>query len=336
MFAKFPMMNVFPQKPFARIAGLGSYLPEKVVTNHDLEASLETTDEWIVSHTGIHQRHVVVEGQNCADLGVMASKRALEDAGISADELCMVICATCTADYENFPTTACLIQGAIGAVNAGAVNLNAACTGFPYALAFARSYCACHGAPVLVVAAEVFSRLLDWHDRSTCILFGDGAGATVLVPSEEPGLVDEVLGADGTEGNALIRLCGTSFPVDGAQGVPFLQMNGKAIFPFAVRTMEDVIYKLLERNNFKLSDIQHIIPHQANRRIIEAVARHMGVPVARFFLNIAQVANTSSASVPIALDDLYRAGSIQSGDRILTIGFGAGLTFGGNLLVWNK
>ena len=330
------MMNEALQKSFVRIAGLGSYLPEQVVTNHALEASLDTTDEWIFSHTGIRERHVVSEGQNCSDLGVIAAQRALEDAGVAPDELCMVICATCTADYANLPSSACLIQGAIGAVNAGAVNLNAACTGFPYALAFARGYCLCHAAPVLVVASEVLSRILDWHDRSTCILFGDGAGAVVLVPSEQPGLVDDVLGADGTTSDVLFRLCGTRFPEAQPAEPHFLEMNGKAIFPFAVRSMENIIYKLLQRNSLSLNDVQHIIPHQANRRIIEAVARHMDVPVERFFLNIEHVANTSSASVPIALDELYRSGCIHSGDHILTIGFGAGLTFGGNLFVWNK
>ena len=328
-------MIEFSQKSFARIAGLGSYLPEKVVTNHDLEARLETTDEWIVSHTGIHARHVVADDQNCSDLGVEAARRALEDAGIAANELCMVFCSTCSADYANFPSNACIIQGRLGAKNAGAMDLNAACTGFPYALALARSYCVCHQAPVLVVAAEVISRLLDWDDRSTCVLFGDGAGAVVLVPSEQPGLIDEVLGADGTAGGVLVRECGTRF-VNQATEPCFIKMNGKAVFPFAVRVMERVIQELLVRNKLRFSDVQHCIPHQANRRIIEAVARHMEVPLERFFLNIDQVANTSSASVPIALDELYRSGRIQNGDRIITVGFGAGLTFGGNLLIWNK
>ncbi|MBR6471273.1 MAG: ketoacyl-ACP synthase III [Victivallales bacterium] len=325
-----------PTKPFARIAGIGSCLPEKVMTNHDLEGSLETTDEWIVSHTGIRERHVVVEGQNCSDLGVEAARRALDDAGVSAEELGLVICTTCSGDYANLPTTACLIQGALGAVHAGAVELNSACTGFPYALGLARGYCVEHQTPVLVVAAEVISRLLDWSDRSTCILFGDGAGAVVLTPSETPGLVDEVLGADGTGGGVLIRQEGTRFPRQGNAGPHFIEMNGKAIFPFAVRIMERVIRDLLERNHLQLDEVQHVVPHQANRRIIEAVARHMEVPLERFFLNIEHVANISSASVPVALDELYRSGAIRKGDRILTVGFGAGLTFGGNLLVWDK
>lgn len=327
-------MNASTSKSFARVAGLGSYLPEKVVTNHDLEASLDTTDEWIVSHTGIHERHVAAADQNCSDLGILAARRALEDAGLAPEELGMVICATCSADYANLPSTACVIQGGLGAKNAGAVDLNAACTGFPYALALARGFCVAHQTPVLVVASEVISRLLDWTDRSTCILFGDGAGAVVLVPSEEPGLVDEVLGADGTCGGVLLRKAGTRVPE--ASGPQFLQMNGKAIFPFAVRSMQDVMHKLLKRNDLQLYDVKHVIPHQANRRIIDAVARHLGVPLERFFLNIAHVANTSGASVPIALDELYRSGRIHAGDRIMTIGFGAGLTFGGNLLIWNK
>ena len=330
-------MDLVPHTmPFARIAGIGSFLPKKVVTNHDLEASLETTDEWIVSHTGIRERHVVVEGENCSDLGIEAARRALEDSGVSAEKLGLILSSTCSGDYVNFPTTACLIQGALGAVDAGAVELNAACTGFPYALALARGYCIAHQKPVLIVATEVISRLLDWSDRSTCILFGDGAGAVVLVPSETPGLVDEVLGADGTAGDALIRYEGTRFPHGKAVEPTFIEMNGKAIFPFAVRTMERIIRDVLERNHLQLDEVEHIIPHQANRRIIEAVARHMEVPIERFFLNIEHVANISSASVPVALDELYRGGRIHNGDRILTVGFGAGLTFGGNLLVWNK
>ncbi len=328
-------MNEFPPQSFVRIAGLGSYLPEKVVTNFDLESRLDTTNEWIVSHTGIRERHVASPEQNCSDLGVEAARRALTDAGIAPTELRMVFCATCTADYVNFPSTACIIQGELGAVNAAAVDLNAACSGFPYALALARGYCIIHQAPVLVVATDVFSRLLDWNDRATCILFGDGAGAAVLVPSARPGLIDEVLGADGSSGQVLVRNSGTRFFAQTAEPV-FLEMNGKAIFPFAVRVMERVIRELLAKNNLQLADIKHIIPHQANRRIIEAVARHMEVPLERFFLNIERVANTSGASVPIALDELYRSGRVQQGDRILTVGFGAGLTFGGNLLVWDK
>ena len=307
-----------------------------MVTNHDLEASLETTDEWIASHTGIRERHLVADGQNCSDLGIAAARNALEDAKVAPGELGLVICSTCTGDYANFPTTACIIQGALKATNAGAVELNAACTGFPYALSFARGFCIAHQKPVLVVSAEVLSRMTNWSDRSTCILFGDGAGAVVLVPATSPGILDEVLGADGANGQVMTRNAGTrQFPPTN-DGGPFIAMNGKAIFPFAVRKMEEVINNLLKRNNLHLDNIQHVIPHQANRRIIEAVARHMGAPLERFFLNIDRVANTSSASVPIALDELYHAGRLHPGDRILLVGFGAGLTFGGNLLIWNK
>lgn len=330
------MDSVSPNKSFARIAGMGSYLPARVLTNADLEQSLATTDEWIVSHTGIRQRHVVSEGENGSDLGAEAARRALEDAGVAPEELGLIICTTCSGDYVNFPSTACLIQARLGAMAAGAVDLNAACTGFPYALALGRGHCITHQKPVLIVASEVISRLLDWSDRSTCVLFGDGAGAVVLLPSEEPGLVDEVLGADGASGGVLFRAAGTRFDDDKAPQKHFLEMNGKAVFPFAVRVMEKVIYELLERNHLTFDEVQHVIPHQANRRIIEAVARHMEVPLERFFLNIDRVANTSSASVPIALDELYRAGRIHSGDRILTVGFGAGLTFGGNLIMWKK
>ena len=330
------MDSVSSNKSFARIAGVGAYLPERVVSNSDLEQSLTTTDEWIVSHTGIRQRHVVAEGQNCSDLGVEAARRALTDAEVAPEEVGLVICTTCTGDYANFPGTACLIQGQLGALAAGAVDMNAACTGFPYALALGRGYCVNQQKPVLIVASEVLSRLLDWSDRSTCVLFGDGAGAVVLLPSTEPGLMDEVLGADGTNGGVLFRADGTSFETGEKRERHFLEMNGKAVFPFAVRVMERVIDELLERNHLAFDDVQHVIPHQANRRIIEAVARHMGVPLERFFLNIDCVANTSSASVPIALDDLYHSGRIHQGDLVLTVGFGAGLTFGGNLMVWRK
>ncbi len=316
-----------------RISGTGSYLPSRIVTNDELRATLDTTDEWIVSHTGIHARHIAADDESAATMGAIAAKRALADAGVSAEELCLIIVTTCTGDYANFPSTACLVQNAIGAVNAGCMDLNSACSGFTYGMALARSYCYQRQKPVLVLSSEVMSRVVDWHDRSTCILFGDGAGAAVLQPSDECGMLYDFLGADGASSQVIFRESGCRLPV-ASQPTGWLMMQGRAVFPFAVRTMEKLIYKLLEDSGMTLDQVKHIIPHQANLRILDSVAKRMGLPIDRFFINIGEVANTSSASVPIALDQLAHSGAMHYGDIVLTVAFGAGLSFGGNIFRW--
>lgn len=330
-----PMLNL-PEERNVRIAGVGSYLPRRVVSNQELCESLSTSDEWIVSHTGISRRHIAGDDESASTMGLEAARRALADAGVSAEELCMVIVTTSTADYASYPSTAALIQGRLGAVNAGAFDLSAACTGFAYGAAMGKYYCQAHGKPVLVVASEVNSRILDWSDRSTCVLFGDGAGAVVLVPSSAPGMICEVLGADGTRAMSLVREAGLRSPEDLKTPPGFVRMDGRAVFQFAVRTMERVIRELLEKAGLTLDDVAHVIPHQANERILNAVARNMGISPDRFFHNIQNVANTASASIPIALDEMHQAGMLHENDLILTVAFGAGLVYGGSLLRWYR
>lgn len=327
-------MAISTQDCRVRIAGTGSYLPSRVVTNDDLRESLDTSDEWIVSHTGIHCRHIAGAEESAASMGALAARAALDQAGVAAADVGLVIVTTCTGDYANFPSTACLVQQAVGAVNAGAFDLNSACSGFTYALAMGRGYCQLNRRPALVVSTEVMSRVVDWQDRSTCILFGDGAGAVVLLPSAEAGLLYDELGADGSGAQAIYRNCGCRTAPAAAGEAGWLTMQGKAVFPFAVRTMEKLIRRLLSQSGLALEQVTHIVPHQANFRILDAVARRMGVPVERFFVNIGEVANTSSASVPIALDELNRKGGLHDGDYVLTVAFGAGLSYGGNLFRW--
>ena len=328
-----PTMS-FPPSQHVRVAGVGAYLPARVVANEELSASLDTSHEWILSHTGIHQRHLAAPGESASSMGLLAARRALEDAHLLPGDLAMVIVTTSTADYASYPSTAAIIQGNLGAVNAGAFDLNAACAGFAYGVAMGKCYCQAQGRSVLVVASEVNSRILDWHDRGTCVLFGDGAGAVVLAPSSRPGMLHEVLGADGTGAGYLVREAGLRTPEDILRPPGFVRMDGRAVFQFAVRAMENVIRRLLLETGHGLEDIQHFIPHQANGRILDAVARNMGLAPERFFRNIQHVANTSSASIPIALAELRRQGALKQGDLILTVAFGAGLVYGGSLLRW--
>ncbi len=317
-----------------RIAGVGAYLPERVVSNEELSATLDTSHQWIFSHTGIQQRHLAAPEEGAASMGLQAALRALEDGGVSPGELGMVIVATSTADYASYPSTAALIQGKLGAENAGAFDLNAACSGFVYALSLGKCTCRNLGRPVLVVASEVNSRIVDWKDRATCVLFGDGAGAVVLVPASSPGILHEVLGAEGAGADALVREAGLRTREDSLRKPGYVRMDGRAVFQFAVRSMEKVIRRLMAEANLPLEEVDHFIPHQANGRILDAVARNMGVPQERFFRNIQEVANTASASIPIALAQLRRQKALQPGDLVLLVAFGAGLAYGGCLLRW--
>ncbi len=319
---------------YVRIAGVGAYLPERVVSNEELSATLDTSHQWIFSHTGIHQRHLAAPEEGASSMGYQAALRALENAGVRPEELGLVIAATSTADYASYPSTAALIQGKLGAVQGGAFDLNAACTGFVYALAMGKYSCLNLGRPVLVVASEVNSRIVDWKDLATCVLFGDGAGAVVLSPSQGPGMLHEVRGAEGTGADALVREAGLRTQEEALRTPGFVRMDGRAVFQFAVRSMEKVIRRLLAETGHSLEEVTHFIPHQANGRILDAVARNMGLPPERFFRNIRDVANTSSASIPIALAELQGQGALKQGDLVLTVAFGAGLVYGGCLLRW--
>jgi len=315
---------------FSRITGTGSYLPEKVLTNRDLESIVETSDEWIVARTGIRERHVAADGQFASDLALEASRKALAAAGRTADDVDLIIVATSTPDMV-FPSSACLLQGKLGVTRGAAFDLQAVCSGFVYALAtadlFVRSgshKCA------LVVGSEVFSRILDWKDRSTCVLFGDGAGAVVLEASNEPGILSSHLHADGRHAGILNtpgHVCGGA-----VQGDPTLKMDGAAVFKLAVRVLEENAHEALAANGLTIADVDAYVAHQANVRIISHVAKKLGIPESRCIVTVDRHANTSAASVPLALDVAVREGRVKRGDTVLLQGVGGGFTWGSVLL----
>lgn len=335
------------------ILGTGSYLPEKVVTNDDLAKTLDTSDEWIYSHTGIHSRHIAGEGECTSSMAARAARLAMEAAGARSEEIGLIIVATTTPDYNTFPATACIVQNSLGCRHAGAYDLQAACSGFVYALDMARAWSLAHGGrKAIVIGAETLSRIVDWKDRSSCILFGDGAGAAVVgaiddstVAAMENGLdpfpYRSILGSDGSGASFLTREGGTrqfmgpDLPDAGKVGtLPKLTMQGHQVFAFAVKTMSAVVKGLAHEAGMVSASFDRVFAHQANGRIIEAVARRMDLPIEKFFLNLAGTANTSAASIPISLDQAVREGSLKNGHRIVLVGFGAGLTFAGSALRW--
>jgi 3-oxoacyl-[acyl-carrier-protein] synthase-3 len=318
------------------IAGTGSYLPEKILTNDDIAKALPTTnDEWIYSHTGIHSRHVAADDENTSDMAIKASRLALDAAGVKPEELGLVLVATSTPDYFTYPPVSCIVQGALGATQAGAFDLAAACAGFVYGLSVASSMMEALRKPILLVGAELFSRTLDFTDRNTCILFGDGAGAMVLTPSDkEEGVLDSILGSEGSAVPPIIYHTGGTrrFENDLPQGR--LSMNGRATFQFAVKTCADVITRLLDRAGKAFEDLKLVVTHQANARIIEAIARRLDKPMDKFLLNMETIGNTSAASVIIAFDEAIRTNRLQHGDLVVTVAFGAGLEYAGALIRW--
>lgn len=330
-------------QPSVILKGIGSYTPEKILTNDDLSKIVETSDEWIVSRTGIRERRIAAEDESCSDIGVQAALKALDHAGMEAQEIDMILVATITPDML-FPSTACLIQKKLGLQNIPCLDLEAACTGFVYALDIGTSLLKSNRRlrNILIVGSEKLSSFIDWEDRSTCVLFGDGAGAAVLTRSEVAGegVLDTLLGADGSNPELLnLPAGGTQLPTSAetlAQKQHFLKMNGREVFKFASRAMVQASNDILLRNNLTVSDVDIIIPHQANIRIIENACKSMGVPMDQFFINLDHYGNTSAASVPIALDEAYRAGRIQPGDLVLCVAFGAGLTWGSALLKWHR
>src|SRR6186997_1998750 len=315
---------------YSRIAGTGSFLPPRVVTNEDLAKKLDTSDAWIQERTGIRQRHIADESQASSDLALEASRRALEAAGMTAADLDLILVATSTPDYI-FPSTACLLQAKLGVKGSAAFDVQAVCSGFVYGLATADSFIKNRMAKkALVVGAEVFSRILDWNDRGTCVLFGDGAGAVVLSSAEKPGIHASVLRADGSHAGMLSvpgNVCGGAIV-----GSPFLQMNGQAVFKFAVKVLEESARETVAAADMKLSDIDWLIPHQANVRILDATARKLGLPSEKLVVTVDHHGNTSAASVPLALDEYVRAGRIKPGQRLLLQGVGGGFTWGSSLV----
>ncbi len=314
---------------YSRIAGTGSFLPPRVVTNEELSKKLDTSDAWIQERTGIRQRHIAEPSQASSDLAFEASRRALEAAGVTAADIDLIIVATSTPDFI-FPSTACLLQARLGVKGCAAFDVQAVCSGFVYALATADSMIKNRMAKkALVVGAEVFSRILDWNDRGTAVLFGDGAGAVVLAADDKPGLHASVLHADGGQVGILSvpgNVCGGKIT-----GSPFLQMQGKEVFKLAVRVLDESAREVIAAAGMKLEDIDWLIPHQANIRILEATARRMGVPRERLVVTVDHHANTSAASVPLALDEYVRAGKIKAGHRVLMQGVGGGFTWGATL-----
>ena len=315
---------------YSRIAGTGSCLPKRVMTNHDFAARLDTSDAWIRERTGIASRHIAAESQGSSDLALHASNAALKAAGIDAGQIDLIVVATSTPDYI-FPSTACLLQAKLGIKGCAAFDVQAVCSGFVYGLATADSFIKTGMAKkALVVGAEVFSRILDWNDRGTCVLFGDGAGAVVLVSSDTPGVHASVLHADGS----LVDMLSVPGNVCGGKvtGSPFLQMNGQGVFKFAVRVLEESARETVAAAGMALEDVDWLIPHQANVRILEATARKVGLPREKLVVTVDHHGNTSAASVPLALDEYVRKGKIKKGDVVLLQGVGGGFTWGSSLV----
>ena len=322
------------QQVFSRIAGTGSYLPEKVLTNDDLAKFVDTSDEWIASRTGIRERHVAAEGETTGDLGYQAAMRALEAAGVDAKELDLIVVGTTTPDLI-FPSTACLIQHRIGADGCPAFDVNAACSGFVYALTVADKFIRSGAAKTaLVIGAETLTRMVDWSDRTTCVLFGDGAGAVVLKADTETGILSTHMHADGGKKELLWNPVGVSVgfkPGEDNAGVR-INMSGNDVFKYAVKALDSVVEETLQANGLDRHAIDWLIPHQANLRIIEATAKRLDMPMERVIVTVDKHGNTSSGSVPLALDEAVRSGKVQRGQLVLLEAFGGGFTWGSALL----
>jgi len=319
---------------FSRIVGTGSYLPEKVLTNADLEKMVETTDEWIVSRSGIRERHVAAEGETTGDLAFHAATRALEAAGMKGEEIELVILGTTTPDII-FPSTACLLQHRLGANGCPAFDVNAACSGFIYALSIADQFIRAGTVKnALVVGAETLTRMIDWTDRGTCVLFGDGAGAVVLKAEPEAGIISTHLHADGGKKELLYNPKGVSVGFDTSlpnAGVKVL-MAGSDVFKYAVKALDSVVDETLKANNLDKHDLDWLIPHQANLRIIEATAKRLDMPMERVIITVDRHGNTSAGSVPLALDEAVRSGKVKRGQLLLLEAFGGGFTWGSALI----
>ena len=349
------------------IKGTGRAIPPRRVINDELPKELDTSDEWIRSHTGIGARHIAGSDTAASDLALEAAEKALimacgkakgqppgtnasaynegllAEAALSLD---IIVLATATPDFYGSPSTACLVQEKLGAKNAGAMDITAGCTGFIYALETAAGLLSLNGRKrALVIGSEVLSKFANWSDRGSCVLFGDGAGAVILEKTPSPwqgegrrGLVRTLLKADGTgSGHIVFKGGGSRSPFKAGEILEkpiYMEMNGQAVYNFAVKAMTDTISELLSIEGISINDVSTIIPHQANARIVQAAVKRLKIPEGKCFLNLEEYANTSAASIPIALDELNRAGKLKSGELILTVGFGAGLTYGANLIVW--
>lgn len=318
---------------YARIIGTGSFLPDKVLTNQDLEKIVDTTDEWIRDRTGIRERRVAADDQTTGDLAEQAALGALDAAGVAPAEIDLLLLGTTTPDVI-FPSTACLLQHRLGIGTCGAFDINAACSGFIYALSVADQYIRNGGARrVLVIGAETLTRMVDWSDRSTCVLFGDGAGAVVLAPDSEPGIMSTHIHADGGYADLLRTEVGvsTGFTAEDRGGVT-IKMRGNEVFKVAVNTLGRIVDETLAANRLDKHDLDWLIPHQANMRIIRATARKLDMPMERVIVTVDRHGNTSAASVPLALDEAIRSGRIRRGEKMLLEAFGGGFTWGAALI----
>jgi 3-oxoacyl-[acyl-carrier-protein] synthase-3 len=329
------------QSQSVTILGTGSYAPTNIVTNDDLAKIVDTSDEWIRTRSGIGARHFAAEGESTSDMACIAAERAIEAAGIERSEIDLIIVATMTPDMP-FPSTACLVQSKLGLPNVTTFDMQAACSGFVYALSVANSMLLSGNFnKALVIGAEKMSGILDFEDRTTCVLFGDGAGAAVLTAeatADKVGILGAIGGADGSNPSLLQQPGGGSAMPATAESIAgrqhFLKMNGKEIFKSAVRVMGQASTDIIEQQGYTPEDLDLVIPHQANMRIIDSLAKRLNIPMEKFHNNLDRYGNTSAASVPIALDEAFRAGRIQSGDLILLVAFGAGLTWASTLIKW--
>jgi len=322
------------------ISGTGSFLPGQVITNSDLEMMVDTTDEWITTRTGIKERRICPRGMASSDMGTEASKDACKDAGISPSELELIICSTITPD-NSFPSTACLMESKLGIKNIPVFDISAACSGFIFGLEIAKGLMLGGGYKTgLVVASECMSRVTDYTDRSICVLLGDGSGAAVLKQSGEDGIMGSYLSADGGYGDLLNLPAGGSANPASFDTVEkrmhFMKMEGASLFKVAIRAMSDSVNKLIDRFSLRKEDIALVIPHQANLRIINGVAKDLNMPADKFYVNIEKYGNMSAACIPIALDEVSKKGLIKKGDLIVTVAFGGGLTWGANLIRWTR
>lgn len=324
------------------IAGTGSYLPEKIITNHDIAKTVDTSDEWVYTRSGIKERRIAKSEEAASDMALISAKRAIENAKLKPEDIDLVIVTTVTPDMM-FPSTACILQAKLGIRNnIPCFDIEAACSGFVYGVEVASKMMKSgYYKNALVVSSEKLSGILDWQDRNTCVLFGDGSGAVVLSTSEEKdvGILDTVLGADGSDTATLKLPAGGSLMPASKETVEnrqhFIQMNGREVFKHAVKIMGEKSFEVIERYGITPNEISLLIPHQANTRIIESVAKRLKLPMGKVFVNIEKYGNTSSASIPIALDEALKAGKIKTGDYILFVAFGAGLTWGATLVKWH-
>jgi len=324
----------------AGIVSVGSYIPPRRVGNDELSRNLDTSDEWIRSHTGISNRHIASDEETCSYMAIQAARMAMENANVSEKELDFIIVATITPDYRDFPATANLVQYELGAGNICSFDIKAACTGFIYGLVLGRSLILSDTVTTgLVIGAEKLSAIIDWEDRSTAVLFGDGAGAAILRSGErDENIVDSIMRTDGSGADALyMPTGGTSTPFklgETTESELYLNMDGQRVYNFAVKVNVEVVRDLMLRNSLTSADIDYIVPHQANYRIIHAASKRANIPLEKYYLNIDEYANTSSASIPIALAEMNSKGILKKGMKIITVGFGSGLTYGGNYIVW--